>query len=77
MADITLLTSIIQIALFERLPKLTPSHIEKANEKIQFFHSQQKTKAGEIVAGILKTNTPLSSTFSKNYVLFKLSYQST
>ena len=62
-ADITLPPPIIQIALFERPPKLPLSHIAKVKEKSHFFHSQPKAKAGEIVACILMTNTPLSSTF--------------
>ena len=64
MAGVSLLNSIIQIALLERPPKLPPSHIENKQEKIRFFHSQTKAKAGELVAIILKTDTPLSSTFS-------------
>ena len=61
LAGILLLTPIIQIALFQRPPKPPPSHIE---EKIKFFYSQPKSKVGEIVAGIIKTDTTLSSTFS-------------
>ena len=64
MAGVSLLNSIIQIALLERPPKLPPSHIENKQEKIRFFHSQTKAKAGELVSIILKTDTPLSSTFS-------------
>ena len=64
LAGVSLLNSIIQIELFERLPKLPPSHIENKQEKIRFFHSQTKAKAGELVAIILKIDTPLSSTFS-------------
>ena len=69
-AGIALPTPIIQITLFERPPKLPPSQIVKSQEKINFLHSQQKSNAGELVAGILKTHTPLSSTFSKSYELF-------
>jgi|GEM_PF-6558254 len=68
MAGISLPNSIIQIALFERPPKLTPFRISKVNEKIQFFHSQPKSKVGEIVAGILMTDTPLSRTFFKSNI---------
>ena len=64
LAGVSLLNSIIQIALLERPPKLPPSHIENKQEKIRFFHSQTKAKAGELVAIILKIDTPLSSTFS-------------
>ncbi len=67
---ISLPTPIIQITLFARPPKLPPSHTEKSQEKIKFLHSQPKNIVGEIVSGILKTNTPLSSTFSKNYEHF-------
>lgn len=63
MAGVSLLNSIIQIALFERLPKLPPPHIENKQEKIPFFHSHPKIKAGEIVGCILKTETPKSSFF--------------
>lgn len=64
LAGISPPTPIIQIALFERPPKLPLSPIENMQEKCHFSHSQTKAKAGELVAIILKTDTPLSSTFS-------------
>lgn len=70
LTGITLPTPIIQITLFTRPPKLPPSHTEKSQEKIKFLHSHPKNIVGEIVSRILKTATPLSSTFSTNYKLF-------
>jgi hypothetical protein len=60
---ISLPIPIIQITLFTRPPILALPRTEKPQEKINFFHSQPKSKVGEIVEGILKTDTPLSSTF--------------
>ena len=64
LAGISLPTPIIQIELFERLPKLPLSPIENMQEKCHFSHSQTKANAGELVVIILKIDTPLSSTFS-------------
>lgn len=64
LTGITLPTPIIQITLFTRPPKLALPRTEKTQEKLKFLPSQTKSNAGELVAGILKTDTSLSSTFS-------------
>lgn len=64
LAGISLPNPIMQIVLFTRPPILAPPRTEKLQEKIRFLHSQPIIIVGELVVGILKTDTPLSSTFS-------------